>query len=207
MIRVATTASLENPYLRDPDVQLMLRVREGQEDAFGELVSRYQNRLVSLFMHLVGDSAVAEDLTQEVFLRIYRARNGYEPTAKFSTWVFRIAQNLASNTRRSKGRRKEVQLKTTESGPMGARPHEQLLKEKSALMPARLADRGELQEHVRSAIETLNERQKLALLLHKFEEMSYEDIAETMELSPSAVKSLLSRARESLRARLEQYMK
>ena len=59
MIRVATTASLENPYLRDPDVQLMLRVREGQEDAFGELVSRYQNRLVSLFMHLVGDSAVA----------------------------------------------------------------------------------------------------------------------------------------------------
>jgi len=185
----------------------MLRVREGQDAAFGELVSRYQNRLVSIFVHLVGDREAAEDLTQEAFLRIYRARNGYEPTAKFSTWVFRIAQNLASNSRRSKGRRKEVQLKTTESGPMGARPLEQVLKEKSALMPARLADRGELQEHVRAALELLNERQKLALLLHKFEEMSYEDIAETMEMSPSAVKSLLSRARESLRAKLEPYMK
>lgn len=204
---MVTTTSLENPYLRDPDVQLMLRVREGQEEAFGELVGRYQNRLVSLFMHLVGDAAVAEDLTQEAFLRIYRARNGYEPTAKFSTWIFRIAQNLASNSRRTKGRRKEVQLKPTESGPISVRPHEQLLQEKSALMPARLADQGELQEHVRLAIEELNDRQKLALLLHKFEEMSYDDIAETMELSPSAVKSLLSRARESLRAKLEPYMK
>ncbi len=193
--------------MRDPDVQLMLRVREGQDAAFGELVSRYQNRLVSIFVHLVGDRQAAEDLTQEAFLRIYRARNGYEPTAKFSTWVFRIAQNLASNSRRSKGRRKEVQLKTSESGPMGARPHEQLLKEKSALMPTRQLDRGELQEHVQSALELLNERQKLALLLHKFEEMSYEDIAETMEMTPSAVKSLLSRARESLRTKLEQYMK
>lgn len=204
---VVNTTLHESPYLRDPDVQLMLRVREGQHTAFGELVSRYQNRLLSILVHLVGDREVAEDLTQEVFLRIYRARNGYEPTAKFSTWVFRIAQNLASNDRRLKGRRKEVQLEATESGAFGDRPHEQLLKEKSHLMPTRQLARGELQEHVQSALETLNERQKLALLLHKFEEMTYDDIAETMEMTPSAVKSLLSRARENLRARLEPYMK
>ncbi len=202
-----STTSLESRFLIDPDVQLMLRVKEGEEAAFGELVMRYQNRLISIFVHLVGDRSAAEDLAQDVFLRIYRARNGYEPTAKFSTWVFRIAQNLASNTRRSKGRRKEVQLKTTESGPLGARPHEQLLKEKSALMPTRQADRGELQVCVRAAMDTLNERQRMALLLHKFEEMSYEDIAQTMEMTPSAVKSLLSRARENLRAKLETYMK
>ena len=202
-----STTSLDSQFLRDPDVQLMLRVREGQDAAFGELVNRYQNRLVSVFMHLIGDRGVAEDLTQDVFLRIYRARNGYEPTAKFSTWVFRIAQNLASSDRRSKGRRKEVPLKTTDSGSLGARPQEQLFKEKSALMPTRQIDRGELQERVQSALETLNERQKLAILLHKFEEMSYDDIAETMEMTPSAVKSLLSRARESLRAQMESYMK
>ena len=98
-------------------------------------------------------------------------------------------------------------MKTTDSGSLGARPQEQLFKEKSALMPTRQIDRGELQERVQSALETLNERQKLAILLHKFEEMSYDDIAETMELTPSAVKSLLSRARESLRAQMESYMK
>ncbi len=185
----------------------MLRVREGQDAAFGELVERYQHRLVSIFVHLVGDRGAAEDLTQEVFLRIYRARNGYEPTAKFSTWVFRIAQNLASNSQRTKGRRNEVQLKTSDSGPLNVRPQEQLLKDKSSLMPTRLLDRSELQEHVRSAMESLNDRQRMALLLHKFEEMSYEDIAETMEMSPSAVKSLLSRARESLRVKLEPFMK
>ncbi len=201
-----STTSLESRFLIDPDVQLMLRVKEGEEAAFGELVMRYQNRLISIFVHLVGDRSAAEDLAQDVFLRIYRARNGYEPTAKFSTWVFRIAQNLASNTRRSKGRRKEVQLKASESGPLGARPHEQLLKEKSALMPTRQADRVELQACVRAAMDTLNERQRMALLLHKFEEMSYEDIAQTMEMTPSAVKSLLSRARENLRAKLEAYM-
>ncbi|MGD9855759.1 MAG: RNA polymerase sigma factor [Planctomycetaceae bacterium] len=202
-----TTASVESPFLIDPDVQLMLRVKAGDEAAFEDLVGRYQNRLISVFVHLVGDASVAEDLAQDVFLRIYRARNGYEPNAKFSTWVFRIAHNLASNTRRSKGRRKEVQLKIVESGPLGARPQEQLLKEKSALMPARQLDRVELREHVRTAMESLNERQRMAVLLHKFEEMSYEDIAETMDMTSSAIKSLLSRARENLRANLEPYMK
>lgn len=196
-----------SPYLRDPDVQLMLRVRNGDDDAFTQLVASYQDRLVSIFGHLVHDQTAAEDLAQEVFLRIYRARHGYEPTAKFSTWLFRIANNLASNTRRSKGRRKEVQFAQGDSGTMGARPQEQILAEKSGLMPSRQMARTELQTLVRDALETLNERQRMALLLHKFEGMSYADIGETMEMSTAAVKSLLSRARENLREKLEQYVR
>jgi RNA polymerase sigma-70 factor (ECF subfamily) len=204
---VATTVEAQSQYLRDPDVQLMLRVKDGDEAAFAKLVAGYQDRLISIFSNLVGGQEAAEDLTQELFLRIYRARHGYEPNAKFSTWVFRIANNLASNSRRSRGRRKEVQLKTSESGPLGTRPAEKLLAEKSALMPTRQLDKRELQEHVRDAMETLNERQQMALLLHKFEDMSYADIGEAMEMSPQAVKSLLSRARETLRTRLESYIR
>lgn len=185
----------------------MLRVKDGDEHAFAEIVERYQHRLIAIFMHLVGDRATAEDLAQETFLRIHRARNGYQPTAKFSTYVFRIAHNLASNSRRSKGRRKEVQIAGAESGSQVTRPAEQLAKEKSALMPTRQLDKAELQEHVREALQTLDERHRMALLLHKFEELSYADIGEAMELSPAAVKSLLSRARESLRTQLEAYMR
>lgn len=194
-------------YLRDPDVALMLRVKEGDEEAFSKLVSSYQDRLIGLFYHLVRDRSVAEDLAQETFLRIYRARHGYEPRAKFSTWLFHIAHNLASNKRRDKGRRKEVKLNPSDSGPLGARPEEQVLKDKSALMPTRQVDKSELQRIVQEALAELNERQQMAVLLNKFEGMSYADIADTMEMTPAAVKSLLSRARETLRGKLESYVK
>lgn len=183
----------------------MLRVKDGDEAAFQQLVTSYQHRLIAIFTHLVGDRSAAEDLAQEVFLRIFRARHGYEPTAKFSTYVFRIAHNLASNDRRAKGRRKEVALVGAASGLQPTRDAEGV-PEKSALMPTRQVDRAELQSRVREALETLNERQRMALLLHKFEDLSYADIGESMEMSPAAVKSLLSRARESLRAKLETYM-
>jgi len=185
----------------------MLRVKEGDDEAFTQLVKTYQDRLVGIFHHLLNDQEAAEDLAQDVFLRVYRARHGYEPTAKFSTWLFRIANNLASNTRRSKGRRKEVPLNVRDSGPLGPRPQEKLVAEKSALLPTRQLDRRELQANVRSAMETLNERQRIAVLLHKFEGMSYADIGATMEMSSAAVKSLLSRARENLRTKLEPYVR
>jgi RNA polymerase sigma-70 factor (ECF subfamily) len=186
----------------------MLRVKNGDETAFSQLVARYQDRLVSILANMLGgDVATAEDLAQEAFLRVYRARNGYEPTAKFSTLVFRIANNLVSNARRGAGRRKEVQLKPAESGPLGMNPQEKILAEKSALMPARQLDKSELQKLVLQAVENLNDRQRMAILLHKFEEMSYADIADSMELSEEAVKSLLSRARDNLRTILEPYVK
>ena len=159
------------PHLRDPDVQLMLRVKQGDDDAFTQLVTAYQDRLIGIFSHVLEQREQAEDLAQDVFLRVYRARHGYEPTARFSTWLFRIANNLASNSRRSKVRRKEVALSIRDSGPLGPRPEEKLVAEKSALMPTRQFDKRELRSIVRDALETLNERQKMALLLHKFEQI------------------------------------
>ena len=204
---MTTTSAVSNPYLKDPDAQLMLRVREGDEAAYAQLVATYQDRLIALLTNLVGDRTTAEDVAQEVFLRVYRARHGYEANAKFSTWLFSIAHNLASNTRRAKGRRKESQLAEAESsGPQAGLPA-QLVAEKSALMPSRIMAKAELMEKVQAAMELLNDRQRMALLLHKFEGMNYIDIGAAMEMTPQAVKSLLSRARDQLRIALEEYAK
>jgi RNA polymerase sigma-70 factor (ECF subfamily) len=204
---VTTTSTASNPYLKDPDAQLMLRVRDGDEVAFARLVATYQDRLIGVLTNLIGDRTTAEDVAQEVFLRVYRARQGYEANAKFSTWIFSIAHNLASNTRRTLGRRKETQLADPEiSGPQAA-PQPQSVPEKSALMPSRVMAKAELMEKVQTAMDTLNDRQRMALLLHKFEGMNYIDIGAAMEMSPQAVKSLLSRARDQLRIALEEYAK
>ncbi len=183
----------------------MLRVREGDEAAFAQIVATYQDRLIGLMTNLVGDRTTAEDLAQEVFLRIYRARKGYEANAKFSTWLFSIANNLASNTRRSKARRHESQLVSAPDSS-GPQPPGQMVAEKSALMPSRVMAKSELITKVQEAMGSLNERQRMALLLHKFEGMSYIDIGAAMEMSPQAVKSLLSRAREQLKSALEGYV-
>jgi RNA polymerase sigma-70 factor, ECF subfamily len=192
--------------LNDPDVRLMLQVRDDSATAFEELMLRYQNRLVTVLEHLVGRRDLAEDLAQDVFLRIYRARKRYTPGAKFSTWLFTIANNVASNALRSKARRKEVNWRSRPGESSGGNSLSQLAQAASSLMPARQFDKSEMREIVREAISTLNERQRLAVLLSKFENMSYEDIAESMEMTPQAIKSLLSRARTNLRAVLEPYL-
>ena len=189
----------------DPDVRLMLEVRDGSAAAFEELVLRYQDRLITVLEHLVGNRDSAEDLAQEVFLRVYRARKRYEPGAKFSTWLFTIANNVAANARRGRARRREVTLRSRDSGPLGPRPLDVLLQVSSGQIPARQLDKAEACDIVRLAVAALNERQRMAVLLSKFEGMSYVDIGETMELTPQAVKSLLSRARNALREVLEPY--
>jgi RNA polymerase sigma-70 factor (ECF subfamily) len=189
----------------DPDVRLMLQVRDDSATAFEELVARYQCRLVMILHHLVGSHELAEDLTQEVFLRVYRARKSYEPGAKFSTWLFTIANHAAANARRSQSRRHEVTLQPRDSGPLGPRPLDYLLQASSGQMPARQLDKSEMREIVRMALGSLNERQRMAVLLNKFEGMSYLEIAEAMEMSPQAIKSLLSRARGNLREVLQPY--
>lgn len=203
---MSTTTVGPSPFLRDPDVQLMLRVREGDESAFTQLVLKYQDRLIGIFTNMFADSALAEDLTQEVFLRIYRVRLGYQPTAKFSTWMFQIASNLASNSRRAKGRKKEVQFSSSMSGSQSVHVGEALVPDKSALMPTRQFDSEELRAFVVQALETLSERQRMAILLHKFEGLSYAEIGSIMETTPQAIKSMLSRAREHLRVALEKYI-
>lgn len=201
-----SSAAKMKRYELDPDVQLMLEVREDNAAAFEKLVSRYQSRLINVLGHLVNGRDQAEDLAQEVFMRVYRARKNYTPGAKFSTWLFTIANNVASNAKRSLARRKEVNVSPEQSGAMGQSPLDHMAKAASGLMPTRQADKAETAEIVRLAIESLNERQRMALLLSKFEGMSYIDIAETMGLSTQAIKSLLSRARNNLKTILEPYM-
>ena len=191
--------------LTDPDVRLMLQVREDNAAAFQMLVDKYQARLVSLF-ELMVNRTQAEDLTQEVFLRVYRARMSYKPQAKFSTWLFTISNNVASNALRKLSRRKEYNLTTSPSGQMLARPLDTMAQDGSHLMPARVLAQTEREEVVRMAIQSLNPRQRMAILLSKFEGMSYIEIANTMELSTQAVKSLLSRARGNLKEILEPYI-
>ncbi len=202
----ADSAFAEKYELIDEDVQLMLQVRDGSGAAFEKLVERYQTRLVGILEHLVPGQGQAEDLAQEVFMRVYRARETYQPTAKFSTWLFTIANNVASNAIRKIVRRREINLQSSPSGKSLARPLDNLAKEASGLMPTRQLDRAEVAEIVTLAIQSLGERQKMALLLSKYEHMSYQEIAETMGLTTQAVKSLLSRARASLRDILHPYM-
>lgn len=184
----------------------MLQVRDDNPGAFEQLVARYQTRLITVLEHLVQGRDQAEDLAQEVFMRVFRARKTYIPGAKFSTWLFTIANNVASNALRSRSRRKEVNIQVAEGADTSGQPLDHMAKAASGLMPARQLDKAEASEIVRIAMQSLNERQRMALLLSKFEGMSYNDIAETMELSTQAIKSLLSRARGNLREILEPYM-
>ncbi len=192
--------------LSDPDVRLMLEVRDGSASAFEELVIRYQNRLINVLEHLVGGRDQAEDLAQEVFLRVFRARKTYQPGAKFSTWLFRIANHVASNALRSRSRRREVSLESRHRRLADSTQIQHAVQASSGQIPTRQLDKAEVREVVRAALDVLNERQRLAVLLSKFEDMSYAEIAEVMELSVPAVKSLLSRARVTLREVLEPYL-
>lgn len=192
--------------LLDPDVRLMLQVREGSAAAFEALVEKHQKRLVMVLEHLVSDRTQAEDLAQDVFLRVYRARERYIPTAKFSTWLYTITHNVASNSIRKSSRRKEINLVASPSGSMPVRPLDTMAKDKSNLMPTRLADQKEMEKVIREAIQSLGPRQRMAMLLSKYEGMSYNEIAESMELTTQAVKSLLSRARGNLKEALAPYL-
>ncbi len=193
----------------DPDVRLMLRVREDDAGAFEELVRRYQSRLVRLMQHIGPRADLAEDLAQETFLRIYRARKRYEPGAKFSTWLFTIAGNVAKNAARANNRRQEVSevdAPRSAEAPSGAQLLASTALEASGMMPARIVERTEREEVVRAAVATLGERQRMALILSRFENMNYVEIAETMGLTTKAVKSLLSRARVNLKEILQSYI-
>jgi RNA polymerase sigma-70 factor (ECF subfamily) len=179
------------------DAELMLRVREGDTESFTLLLERHRSPVIHFLYRMVQNQSVAEELAQEVFLRVYRSRANYEPTAKFTTWLFRIASHLALNWIRD--RRHE-------------RGQESLDQETQDGMVRQVSDRGASAEQVmvreskfeeiRRAIQSLPEKQKAAVLMHKYEEMEYSQIAAVLECSESAVKSLLFRAYESLRARL-----
>jgi RNA polymerase sigma-70 factor (ECF subfamily) len=194
--------------VHDTNIRLMLAVRDDDASAFEELMLRFQGRVQSLLWHLLGNRETAEDLTQDVFLRVFRARKSYQPSAKFSTWLFTIANNVALNQLRSQRRRPEIQFGGEGGGTdtdTGLNPAE-AMPAGSESMPARQLDKSELREMVRLAVEALNERQRMAVLLNRFEGMNYAEIADIMQLTPQAVKSLLCRAHIQLRNLLQRYI-
>ena len=138
-----TESTAERYTLSDPDVRLMLLVRDDDPRAFEELMLRYQNRVVALLAHLTGQPDLAEDLAQDVFLRVYRARKRYVPGAKFSTWLFTIAGNVAANAQRSRSRRQEVNLPPSTSDTTTL-PIEAMAVAASGLMPTRQVDNAEM---------------------------------------------------------------
>ncbi|MBI1899541.1 MAG: sigma-70 family RNA polymerase sigma factor [Planctomycetia bacterium] len=209
MAQAASNTQGQDYELRDPDVRLMLRVRDDDAAAFEELMLRYQNRVLTLLEHMVAHRHQAEDLTQDVFLRVYRARKHYVPGSKFSTWLFTIVNNVASNAKRSRARRREVNLDpgtSSGSGPVARQNLDAIAVAASGSMPSRLVVKAEMRDVIRAAVSELNDRQRMAVLLSKFEGMGYADIAKAMEMTPQAIKSLLSRARENLRGFLEPYL-
>jgi RNA polymerase sigma-70 factor (ECF subfamily) len=181
----------------DFDAELMLRVKDGDGASFTLLLEKHRSPVIHFLYRMVQNQAVAEELAQEVFLRVYRSRGSYEPTAKFTTWLFRIATHLALNSLRDgKNRRLEDRL-DDDSGDTPARQVSDTRPtvEQSMLRQARL-------EEIRRAVAMLPEKQRAAVLMHKYEEMEYAQIAKVLNCSESAIKSLLFRAYETLRARL-----
>lgn len=190
----------------DPDVHLMLRVKEDDAEAYQALLVAYQPRLQRVLQCSVGSVSLAEDLVQDVFLRVWRARKSYLPTAKFSTWIFHIASNVANNAVRDRSRKREIQVGGDTSNSNPGFQLDQMAMASTGTLPVRKLDKAERAEMVQFAVEALNERQRTALLLNKFENLSYQEIADTMGLTVQAVKSLLSRARVNLKTLLQPYL-
>jgi RNA polymerase sigma-70 factor (ECF subfamily) len=187
------------------DVQLMLDVKAGDEQSFELLLRKYRTPLVNFLYRMVRNTAVAEDLAQEVFLRVYRARQEYAPSAKFTTWMFRIATNLALNSvRDNRHRRMELSMdQPVDTGEDEQRPLDVPDRAPSVEQEMVARCRAEL---ILKAIRALPEKQRAAVLLHKYQELDYDEIAGVLECSESALKSLLFRAYETLRVELAPLM-
>jgi len=186
------------------DVQLMLGVKAGDDASFELLLAKYRTPLVHFLFRMVRDAATAEDLAQEVFLRVYRARKKYAPSAKFTTWLFRIATNLALNAiRDSRNEKMGISIDEPAGGESGAdsgQPRIDLPDKRPGLVERMMErDRAAV---IKRAILGLPEKQRAAVLLHKYHDLDYDEIADILDCSESALKSLLFRAYETLRVEL-----
>ncbi len=183
------------------DVALMLRVRDGDMDAFQALVERHQHSVVGTVAKMLSGDADAEDIAQQVFIRVWKSAPRYQPSAKFTTWLMTITRNLVFNEMRRRQRARFV--------PMDAEPDDapapQFTDTEAATPQEQLLD-GELQRAVDAAIQSLPENQRLAIVLRRYENMPYEDIAKVLKTSVPAVKSILFRARAELKEKLSKYL-
>ena len=191
------SSDMGGSHVLDYDSRLMLRVKEGDGASFALLLDKHRGPVIHFLYRMVQDQAVAEELAQEVFLRVFRSRASYEPTAKFTTWLFRIATHLALNWIRDK-KNERMQERLDDVSPDS--PNYQI-SDRKPNVEQHLVKQARLGE-VRRAIALLPDKQRAAVLMHKYQEMEYAQIAKVLSCSESAVKSLLFRAYESLRARL-----
>ena len=188
----------------DPDAALMLRVKQGDTAAFTALVEKYKQPVMNLAWRTLRDETEAEDLAQNVFVQAWKSADRYQATAKFSTWLFTIARNLCFNEIRRRVRHPAESLDQTRDDSE-EQPLHQVVDKRIAAAPDEML-RGELEAKVDEALTALPENQRTALLLCRQEELSYEEIAEVLGCSLSATKSLIHRARETIKARLKPYL-
>jgi len=200
------TADRLNPASLDPasDSAIMLRAAAGDEEGFNYLAQKYHRPIIHFLFRMVRNQAVAEELAQEVFLRVYRSRESYRAEAKFSTWLYRIATNLAVNhardTRHERAARNVyLDAADDETGTTPDVADEGLSAEESLL-------RAERMKAIRSHVMALPERQRMAVLMHKYQGLDYREIGEVLKLSESATKSLLFRAYQTLRDKLKDFV-
>lgn len=178
------------------DTLLMLRLKKGDEGAFREIIDLYQKPILNLCFRYVANQQDAEEVTQDVFIHLYRSAAKYQPTARLSTYLYRIAVNLSLNRIRDRKRRRVFSLDTMKS----ERHDEPAAPEAS---PDTQLEQKEMREKVREILDTLPENQKTAVLLKRFEGLSYDEIAEVMQCSVSSVESLLHRAKVNLQKKLK----
>ncbi len=181
----------------DCDAELMLRVKDGDSLSFAVLLEKHRAPVIHFLYRMVQDQATSEELAQEVFLRVYRSRTSYEPTAKFTTWLFRIATHLALNWLRDRRNERCQESLDQEAAQQPARQ----IADGRPSVEERLVKQARLDE-IRRAVSELPDKQRAAVLMHKYEGMEYSQISKVLGCSESAVKSLLFRAYESLRVRL-----
>jgi RNA polymerase sigma-70 factor (ECF subfamily) len=182
------------------DFELMARIANGDHVAFRHLVERHQNAVIGTVAKMLGNPSEAQDIAQQVFLRVWRNAKRYQPDAKFTTYLFTITRNLVFNETRRRRRKKEVSSDAREEFS------QQLIEERPDRQPDAQLLEAELQAAVDATIASLPEIQRMAVILRRYEQLSYEELASTLNLSISAVKSLLFRARGSLRLALQGYL-
>lgn len=182
------------------DIRLMGLVSTGDERAFEELVERHQRLVVGTVGRMLGTNSDAEDIAQQVFVRIWKNAKRYEPRAKFTTWLLKITRNLVFNELRRRTRHPAVPLQSETD------EEERPIKDEHVVTPDASLLNEELRQAVDAAVAKLPETQRMAVILRRYEELSYEEIAETLDQSVSAVKSLLFRARTELRESLKRYL-
>ena len=187
--------SMSSSATPEPEIEWMARIRDGDMEAFRCLVEAHQARVIGTISKMLGSDAEAEDLAQQVFIRIWKSAPRYRPTAKFTTWLFRITRNLVFNELR----RKRHFVDQADEMPEPAERRDQ--------EPDKVLMEGEQQSAIQNAIDQLPESQRLAIILRRYEGMAYEEIAAVMGTSVPAVKSILFRARAELRERLEKYLR